>query len=487
MTSHRGRFTLRGGRTLRQHAARGTAVNAAFLVGVNTLTLLRGFVVAIFLSRSELGLWGVLAISWGTVLVLKQVGISDKYIQQDEEDQELAFQKAFTLEVLFTGFFVVVMAVMVPVFAIAYGLPELYALGFVSLLSLPAQALTAPLWVYYRRMEFVKQRTLQSVDPVVTFVVTVGLAAAGAGYWSILVGGLFGVWATALMAVRYSPFPLKLRFDRVTARDYVQFSWPLVLAAGSGMVVAFGTVFAAEATLGVAAVGVITLASSITQYADRVDQAVTQTMYPAIAAVKERTEVLFESFVKSNRLALMWGAPFGIALTLFADDLVTHVIGEEWRPAVGLLQAFGALAAINHVAFNWSAFYRARGDTKPALVLSAVNLVVFGAVVLPALLTYGLDGLAAGMAVLVFASMSVRMVYVRRLFPSFSLAPYFVRAMAPTVPAALAVLGLRSAGAGALPELLAFVAVCVAATWALERPLLREAVGYLRARPSAAA
>jgi O-antigen/teichoic acid export membrane protein len=472
------RFRLRD-RTLRQHAARGTMVNAAFLVGVNTLTLLRGFVVAVFLTREELGIWGILAISWGTVLVLKQVGISDKYIQQDEDDQELAFQKAFTLEVLFTGAFVVIMAAAVPVFAELYGLPELYALGFVSLLSLPAQALMAPLWVYYRRMQFVRQRTLQAVDPVITFAVTVALAAGGAGYWSILVGGLCGVWATALLSVRYSPFRLKLVFDRVTAREYVTFSWPLLLAAGSGMAVAFGSVVAAEATLGIAAVGAITLASSITQYADRVDQAVTQTMYPAIAAVKERTEVLFESFVKSNRLTLMWGAPFGVGLALFAEPLVHHVLGDDWRPAIGLLQVFGLLAAVNHVGFNWSAFYRARGDTRPALVMSVVTLVVFGAVTLPLLITEGLPGLQIGMAVLVAASLATRMVYVRRLFPQFSVAPYFVRGLAPTVPAALAVLALR---VPFLAEVAVFVVLIAAVTYVLERPLLHEAAGYLRAR-----
>ena len=33
---------------------------------------------------------------------LKLIGIGDKYIQQDEADQELAFQKAFTLDALTT-------------------------------------------------------------------------------------------------------------------------------------------------------------------------------------------------------------------------------------------------------------------------------------------------------------------------------------------------------------------------------------------------
>ena len=37
----------------------------------------------------------------------------------------------------------------------------------------------------------------------------------------------------------------------------------------------------------------------------------TNTLYPAICAVRDRKDVLFEAFVKSNRLALMWALPFG--------------------------------------------------------------------------------------------------------------------------------------------------------------------------------
>ena len=33
-------------------------------------------------------------------------------------------------------------------------------------------------------MEFVRQRLLQAVDPIVGFVVAVALAVAGAGYWA---------------------------------------------------------------------------------------------------------------------------------------------------------------------------------------------------------------------------------------------------------------------------------------------------------------
>ena len=489
---HPGRFSLRG-RTLRQMTARGTIVNAVFLVGVNTLSVLRGLVVVAFLTPEDYGIFGVLVVSMSLVLWLKQMGVSDKYVQQDDDDQEVAFQQAFTLEVLATAIATALMALSVPLIVAVYDEPRLLAPGLVSLAVMPALALQAPLWIHYRRMQFARQRLLQSIDPIVSFAVAIALAAAGAGFWALLVGVIAGAWAAALVSVWSSPYKLAWNFDRRVARTYIRFSWPLVAGSGASMLVAIGTLSVGQATLGLAGAGAITFASSITQYVDRVDQIITQTMYPAICAVRDRTDALFEAFVKSNRLALMWGAPFGIGLALFAPDLVRFVIGERWELAIGLLQAFGAVAALNHVAFNWGAFYRALGNTRPALVMSAVVAVACVAVVLPALAIWGLPGLAAGMALLVLASMIVRLYYVHRLFPQFRFWPYAGRGLAPTLPPALAVLALRLVESGtrtgltAAAELALFFAGCAALTLWFERALLREALSYLRPRGPVAA
>jgi hypothetical protein len=72
------------------------------------------------------------------------------------------------------------------------------------------------------------------------------------------------------------------------------------------------------------------------------------------------------------------------------------------------------------------------------------------------------------------------------------MARHIARALAPTIPAAAAVLLVRalepvhrSLGV-ALGELALYVAVTALATWAFERALLREALGYLRSRPATA-
>ena len=434
-------------------------------------------------------MWGVLAVTLGTLLWLRNVGIADKYIQQDEADQEVAFQKAFTLELLLTFATMLLLIAVMPLVVVVYGETSLLLPGLVVIMMLPAGALQMPIAAYYRRMQFVRQRTLQAVEPIVAFVAAVALAAAGAGYWALVGGLLIGAWAGALVAVRKSPYRLRLRYDRGTLRSYASFSWPLFIASGSAVVMAQSAVIAADAHLGLAAVGAVALAAQITQFTDRVDQLVTGTLYPGICAVKDRADILYESFVKSNRLALMWAVPFGCGVSLFAADLVDFGIGEKWAPAVGLLQVTGVVAALGHIGFNWDAYFRALGTTRPMAVASAVAAVTFVATGLPLLFTYDLDGLAAGIGLQMAAHVACRAFYLQRLFDGFGFALHALRALLPTLPAGGAVLAMRVAETGertaalALAEIGVYLALTAIATWVLENRLLREALGYLRGAP----
>ena len=424
----------------------------------------------------------MLAAALGTLLWLKQVGIGDKYIQQRDDDQERAFQIAFTFELALSGVFLALVLAVVPLMTLVYGEDELLAPGFVASLAIVGAAFQTPIWPYYRSMDFVRQRTLQAVDPLLGFVVTVALAIAGAGYWALVAGLVAGAFGGAAAAVAFSPYPLRLRWERGKVREYVSFSWPLLVASFAGVVIAQSATLVAELSVGLAGVGAVALASSIVGYTGRVDQIVTQTLYPAICRVVDRRAALVEAFVKSNRLALSFGVPFGVGLALFAEPLIDDVLGDRWLPALGLVQAFALIAAADQLGFNWTAFYRAVGSTRPIAVTNVVTAVVFVAVALPLLLEEGLDGLALGMGVTTAVALGMRAFFIRRLFPEAPLARLAVRG---AIPAALGAAAVLAAGAPAVPELVLYVAIVGVATWLLQGSLLREALGYLARRSSA--
>jgi O-antigen/teichoic acid export membrane protein len=418
-----------------------------------------------------------------TIVQLRRVGIDEALVQQSAERQEEEFQKAFSLELSIGVLFSLALCVLAPVLALAYGDDRLLALTLAVAYLPVVFSLQAPQWIFFRRMDFLRLRLLQFAIPAVTFAVTVPLAAVTDSVWALVIGPFAGNAVSVAATLWLSPYRLRLRFDREAIRRYLGFSWPIFATSLSLLIVLQGQLLAFDLHGGLAAAGYITLAATLTRYADRADQIVTTTIYPAICAVQDRVDTQREMFVKSARVTMVWALPFCAALVLFAPALVEHVLGDEWDSAVILIQGLAAGAALQQVGYVWSAFYRARGETRVQAVESGAMVAAFVLLAIPGLLLWGFDGFVAGRIATSVVMLAVRRHYVRRLFPDVSLVAIGLRGAAPVLGAAALTLGLRlTVDPGVLVELMVFGAGTAALTWALEHSLLRELARYVRER-----
>jgi O-antigen/teichoic acid export membrane protein len=491
------RRTSTPARGLRAATARGGAVNAVFLSGAEGLVLLQGLLATALLGPTAIGLYGVVTTTAMTIVHLRRVGIDEAFVQQAADaDEEVEFQRAFTVELVIGLAGAVVIAVLAPVLAAAYDDDRLLALTLAVAYLPVGFALQAPQWLAFRRMDYLRLRVLQAIVPLGTVVVTVPLLLAGVGVWALVIGPFCGNAAAVLAAWRTSPYPLRLRLDGMAARRYLRFSWPIFATSLATLLVAQGQLALFGLSEGLAAAGWITLAATVTRYVDRADQILATTIYPAIVRVRDRVEVLEELFAKSNRLGLMWAFPFGAGLALFGADLVDFVLGEEWEPAIVLIGGLAVATALQQVGYNWFSFYRARGESWPQAVESAVFASSFALLAVPGWLAGGSWWFVAGRAGCAACVLLVRARYVRRLLPGARLGALAVRAAAPLAVATAPVLAVRLALWGgdrplaqALAELALWLGGLALATHRLERGLLAELIGYLRDRgaPRAAA
>ena len=112
-----------------------------------------------------------------------------------------------------------------------------------------------------------------------------------------MIGVVAGAWAAAIVArASPRPYPLRLRFDRADAARVRRVLVAAVRRRPAAIVIAQGVdARRRRRSSGSPAVGAITLAATISLYTDRVDEIVTSTLYPAICAVKDRTDLLFEA------------------------------------------------------------------------------------------------------------------------------------------------------------------------------------------------
>ena len=482
------------GGELRRRIVRGTLINAVALAGVDLLVLAQGLIVTRLLGPTAIGLYGIVTVTAMTVVGLKRVGVDEAFVAQDEPEQALEFQRAFTLELAISAVFSLILCALAPVVAVLYGDQRLLALMAATAYLPLAFALQAPTWIFFRRMDFARQRLLQGIVPVVTFVVTVPLAAGGAGVWSLVIGPAVGNLAGVVAAVRASPYPLALRWDPATARRYLRFSVWVLVSSLAALVVLQGQVLAIDLHDGLAAVGFVTLAATFARYIDRADQIVTVTIYPAICAIRGRTAALAELFVRSNRATLLWTLPAAAGIVLFSQALVDHVLGRAWDPAVPLMQGLAVAAALQQVGFNWFSFYRAHGQSRPGAIEAGAGAAAFLAFAVPGLIAAGFTGFVVGRCAGVLVQLGVRARYVRALLPSVRARDVLARPLVPVALGVAAVVALRlvpgwsgDTGAAALAEIALFAAVVAGASVALERDLLRELAAALRGRGALAA
>lgn len=472
---------------LRARTVRGALVTAAFLVLIDGLVVAQGLIVTRLLGPELIGLYGVVTVTTMTIVALRRVGIDEAYVQQDEEGQEEEFQRAFTLELGTSVVFAAALCALAPVVAAVYGDDRLVGLMLATAYLPIAFALQAPLWVFMRRMEYGRQRALQAIQPVVSFAVTVPLAASGFGVYSLVVGPLSGYVLAVAAATALSPYRLRLRFDPATARRYLAFGVPTLVATLATLVVAQGQVLAFDQVEGLVWVGYLVLAITVTRYVDRADQIVTSTLYPAIAAIQGRTATLEELFAKSNRATLLWTLPYAAALVLFAGDLVSFVLGEEWREAVILVQGLAVAGMLQQLGFNWFAFYRAHGLARPPAVEAVSSAAAFLLLAVPGLIVAGAEGFVAGRIAGVLVAVAVRARYIRRMLPGvrpMSVAGPAVMAAAAGILSALTLRlalwgGPRPLWQAAL-EVVLFAAVFALVARRRERSLLAELRGMLR-------
>ena len=316
-------------------------------------------------------------------------------------------------------------------------------------------------------MDFVRQRALQAIEPVVGFVVAVGLAIAGAGYWALAIGVVAGAWAGAVVAIVTWPYPLRWRYDRGALRVYARFSVPIFIATACSVVLANATVIATNAHLGLAGVGAVALAATITAFTSRVDDLVSGTLYPAICAMQNRVDLLRESFVKSNRLALMWAMPFGVGLALFSRR--SRPLRDRGEMAPGGRSCFRSRARGGDqpmIGLQLGRLFPGPGETRPIAVASRrLDARPAGRRDSAALQRTDSSAWRSGSPPGRSFSSCFRAWYLSHLFEGFSFFRHALRAILPTVPAALAVLLIRVVETGPRNVAVAIVELIVYVGW----------------------
>lgn len=475
-------------------AGRGFAVNVSFDVVLQVLVAVQSLLVPRLVGPGDMGLYALAIAGVAIGQSFKELGVHQKLVQDRDTDLPLAYSVAFTLEIAMATSLFLVVAAIAPLMAALYDRPELTPLVIVLGFTIYTNAFAnLPSALYLRRLAYARRNLVIAAGPLANFAVTVTLAFLGYGVWSLVAGALAALAVSSAVMAWGAPMRPRLRLDGPVVRSYLQFGWPLLLTGLLGLAGTWGGAIVVSSTIGIPALGFFSVGQSLARQAFRLDAVLGETVFPALCEARDDLLGQRRAFIATNRITAIWACTLGFGLAIHAPDLVHLILGEAWEPAIFLFRLQGFALAIASLGFSWDVFYRARGETLPTLVFGIASAAWVFLVMLPGVALWGLDGAAWSILILGVLALTVRQLFISRIFPGLNLVTSAWRELAAVSTAAAAAAALRAmwgAPSGFIDLAVAtgaFLLLVGAFVLVIDRPFLTDLVRRVLHTPAAGA
>ena len=453
--------------SLARQALTGVFWTAAERFGLQAIQLTVVIVLARKLTPEDFGLVAMLMVVFTVSSVLVNGGFTAGLIREPEiteEDKASAFWMNLITSVVMYG----VIWAAAPAIARFFEEPRLVELTRFMALNLVFLALTlVQVAELSHRLEFRRLGIANLAAAVLTGVVAVWLAAAGAGVWALAARFVLGSASASIFLWIALPWHPRHWISRRSLRKLFAFGSRL---AASGLLdeafqnvykVLIGKYFAA-ATLGFyqqAQTFQRTASQSLAEMLQRVT-------YPILAKTKDDAARLKRGYRSMIQVSSFVIFPAMVGMALTAEPLLLTLVGEKWRPATPFLQLLcisGALYHLHGINLN---VLKVVGRTDLFLKLEVIkktNICI--AIVIG--WQFGIWGLLAGQVVSSYVALFINMYYTRR-FIDYSIREQLRDILAVlwlSAPMSLVVWAIGSLWQADAPVLLGLMACAGAATY----------------------
>jgi len=325
-------------RALDRSLVRGVSWTA----GVKGATLLLSWVstviVARILSPADYGLVAMATVYIGLTTMITDFGIGSAIIALRECSDEVASQLHVLSAVIGLTGFAVSCAAAVPLSKF-FRTPALVAVLIALASALVFDSLrTVPVAMLGRQLRFKALALLEAGKVIVAVAFTLALAAAGRGYWSLVLGNVIASIVMTIIVLIVLPQRLLMpQFGRL--KSVLRFSSNFLMGQLAWYGYSNADFIVAGRVLGRLPLGEYTLAWTLTSApADKIMAVFGRVMPTMLAAAQRDAQALRRYFLLFTEALALLIVPAATGLALVAPDFVPLVFGAKWNAAVMPLQ-----------------------------------------------------------------------------------------------------------------------------------------------------
>ena len=385
--------TSEGQTNLAHVAVRGTTWTYVAFYSGKLIVFLSTVVLARLLTKDDFGVVGYAVTIISFLDVMKELGIGSALIYHKDEG---VASTAFWLNLAVSTGLCAIVWIAAPWIGVffrdmrAVWVTRILALNFpISSLGSTQEALLI------KHLAFNRKFIPDFAQAMSKGIVSVGLALAGFGPWSLIVGQLSGTFVSVVVVwilVRWRP---ALTIVGAAAKSLLRFGLPMVGVDIVAMIVLNVDYLLVGRYLGPAPLGVYTLAFRIPELVVLEFCAIVASVaFPVFSKIRDDPGALRRGFLQTARYVALVTVPIGLGVALLSRPFLLVVFGQKWLEAAPVMTAISIYALLLSLGFNAGDVYKAQG--RPGVL---TQISVLKALILVPALYWAVTGPASLIAV----------------------------------------------------------------------------------------
>jgi len=264
-----------------------------------------------------------------------------------------------------------------PWIAAFFHAPELHKLVIVASLTFILTSFEAiPLGLLQRDMDYRRLSLAESLQAIVTAVVSVACAFAGFAYWAILAGNLLGRASNIALVIWWRPVRFAVPVWRDVARP-LSFGMEIAAQRIVGSFTGLSDSMIIGRTLGAAPLGTYRLASNLASTpSEKIGALIMRVTGPLFARVQGDNDLLRRYFLIFTETLALTTFPLLIGLAVVAPDAVRCLLSDKWASAAVPMSWLAIYMTIRTLSYLNSQLLTTLRFTRFGMWISILNFIL---------------------------------------------------------------------------------------------------------------
>lgn len=325
--------------SVKNKAIKGAGWSFADNIMNQGITFLVGLVLARLLTPEEYGLIGIILIFIALFNSIVDSGFSNALIRKNDA-KDIDYNTVFITNMVLSVVLFFALYFSAPAIARFFNQPSLAPLTRVmgSVVIINAFAIIHRT-ILVKRVDFKTQTKVSLIASVASGVIGIAMAVAGYGVWSLVGQQISRQLLNSVFLWVWTKWYPKIQFSIESFKELFSFGWKLLV---SGLIdtvwreiyqVVIGKCYSAET------LGQYTRAQQFGSiFSSNLTAVVQRVSYPVLSEIQDDKARLKAAYQKVIKVTMLVTFCCMLGLAAIAEPMIVTLIGEQWLPAVPLLQ-----------------------------------------------------------------------------------------------------------------------------------------------------